>query len=415
MPQMMHLRGENPGGACLAIPTYGAMSPAFVYALAASIRALTEAKVPHEILMLAGNCHVDDARNSIVRRFLETSCSDLVFIDADVTWSANDLMRLLSYERDVVAGIYPLKQDAEAYPVRHLATKELWAEADGLLEVEAVPTGFLRIRRSVIEALASISLEYNEQEGDTTLTPLIFERRTEGHTRFSGDYVFCRKWREVGGRIFIDPEMRFEHSGEKAWKGCYGAYLRRQNAVPMPGLRLIARGQETPEILKDLRAEWGNPYAASPDLLTACIAAARKATGDILELGSGLSTLAMAAANPNIKVFALEHDPVYLERTRVEMQRQGLTNIVLHFSPLKDYGDHRWYADEASGPFSLVLVDGPPRDLADRQALSLHCDLRGADILFDDADSSLQAWSEAAGRALQVFDTNPKYALSSAA
>jgi predicted O-methyltransferase YrrM len=415
MPQMMHLRGENSGGACLAVPSYGAMSPAFVYALAASMRALTEAGVPHELLLLAGNCHVDDARNSIARRFLETACTDLVFIDADVIWRPNDLARLLTYDRDVVAGIYPLKQDAESYPVRHLQTPYLQAEADGLLEVESVPTGFLRIRRGVIEALVACSHDYFEQESDTTRTPLIFERRTEGHARFSGDYVFCRKWREVGGRIFIDPEMRFDHAGEKAWRGCYGAYLRRVNRIPMPGLRLIARGEETPETLKDLREEWGNPYAASPDLLAACVDAARKSAGDILEFGSGLTSLAMAAANPRITVHAIEHDPVYLERTQTEMQRQGITNLRLHLSPLTDHDGHRWYSQAPEGRFALILVDGPPRELADRQAFSKHCDVAGADILFDDADADLQKWGDAAGRPLQVFNTNPKYALSSAA
>jgi len=44
---------------------------------------------------------------------------------------------MLGYSPDVVAGIYPLKQDPESYPVRHLGG-DIWSDAEGLIEVEAV-------------------------------------------------------------------------------------------------------------------------------------------------------------------------------------------------------------------------------------------------------------------------------------
>ena len=229
MPTMYAL-GGNSGGVCLAVPSYGAMSPAFVFALCSSIRALTEAGIPHQVLLLAGNCHVDDARNSMVRRFLTTPCSDLMFLDADLSWNAHDLIRMLGYDLDVVAGIYPLKQDAEGYPCRLLkgATP---VRADGLIEVEGVPGGFLRIRRNVLEALELRSQSYLERPDDETRAPLIFERRIESGERFSGDYVFCRKWRAMGGRIFVDPVIHFSHVGEKAWNGCFAEHLLKLNPL----------------------------------------------------------------------------------------------------------------------------------------------------------------------------------------
>lgn len=223
MPTMYALGGSS-GGVCLAVPSYGAMSPAFVFALCSSVRALTEAGIPHQLLLLSGNCHVDDARNSIVRRFLESTSSDLMFLDADLSWSAHDLIRILGYDLDVVAGIYPLKQDTEGFPCR-LLKGDTAVRADGLIEVEGVPAGFLRIRRSVLEVLELRAQSYLEQPGDSTRAPLIFERRLESGTRFSGDYVFCRKWRALGGRIFVDPVIRFSHVGEKAWEGCFAEHL----------------------------------------------------------------------------------------------------------------------------------------------------------------------------------------------
>lgn len=232
MPQMLHLRGANPGGACFAIPSYGAMSPAFVYALLEAERTLTQAGMAHETLILGGHCHVDDARNSLVRQFLASCCTDLIFIDADVLFKPADLAQLLTFDRDIVAGVYPRKSDPENYPVRHLNKSELWAEPDGLLEVEGVPTGFLRIRRYVLELLTVSSRRYFEQEGDTTQAAQIFERITDGLTRFSGDYAFCRKARAAGFKIFIDPRMSFGHIGEREWTGCYGDYLLKLNGLP---------------------------------------------------------------------------------------------------------------------------------------------------------------------------------------
>lgn len=240
MSQLMRLRGKHSGGVCFAIPSYGPMSPVFVHTLLELERTLTDASVKHETIILAGHCHVDDARNSIVRQFLQTDCADLVFIDADVTFRTNDAIRLLTFDRDIVAGIYPRKQDAVSYPVRHLPTAELWAEADGVLEVEGVPTGFLRIRRHVLETLTASSARYLEQEGDAIESALIFERITSGLTRFSGDYAFCHKARTAGFRIFIDPEMHFGHIGDKEWQGCYGDYLRQLNGISAPAARSSA-------------------------------------------------------------------------------------------------------------------------------------------------------------------------------
>ena len=151
MSQLMTLGASAPGGICLAIPCYGGMSPITAFALAASMRALAQAGIPHDLIVYGGNCHVDDARNSIVREFLAGPCEHLMFIDADLSWAPDDLLRMARSKRDVVAGIYPHKKDELTFPVRHLATAVLQAEEDGAIEVERVPTGFLRISRHVLQ------------------------------------------------------------------------------------------------------------------------------------------------------------------------------------------------------------------------------------------------------------------------
>lgn len=389
MSQLMTLGASAPGGICLAIPCYGQMPPITAFALAASMRALTAAGIAHDLIVLAGNCHVDDARNSIVREFLAGTCDHLMFIDADLSWAPEDLLRLARSERDVIAGVYPHKKDERTFPVRHLGTGVLNAEADGALEVDGVPGGFLRISRRALELLVAQAEHYYEQEDDAALTPRIFERtiHPDSHIRFSGDYSFCRKWRDAGGRIYIDPEIHFGHCGDKEWRGCYGAHLRTLNQLQLRGVLLVKMALETPHDLRQLHEEWGNGVWAAPvEMLQACITVARqmKRGETIMELGSGLSTLCMAAANSNIHVHAIEHDALWLDRMTRLVKLHELTNITIHYAPLAD----RWY-DPLMVPrmhVSAVVIDGPPRILADRLKVFDHVNVDGVLIIDDITD-----------------------------
>lgn len=386
----MTLGATAPGGLCLAIPSYGQLPVATAFALAASMRALAAQGIAHDLIMLSGNCHVDDARNSIIREFLAGPCEHLMFIDADLSWAPEDLVRMASSQRDVIAGIYPHKQDVKTFPVRHLKGLDtLCAEVDGALEVDGVPAGFLRISRKALTALAERAEKYFEQDGDAQLTPKIFERLTEGSTRFSGDYVFCRKWREIGGQVFIDAEIHFAHVGEKEWRGCYGAHLRAVNGLPLRGLLLTQFGLETAHTLRQLHEEWGNGVWAAPvEMLQACVALARGlAPGAVvMEVGSGLSTLCMAAANPLIEIHSIEHDASWLSKITDARSRHGLRNIRIHYAPIVDgWHDPLMLPREIAAP-AAVVVDGPPRDLADRLKVFEYLPTEGTLIIDDMSD-----------------------------
>jgi predicted O-methyltransferase YrrM len=383
LARMLHRRDERPARqkVFIAVAAYEGCGAGFTWSLFYTGAALEREGVARELAIYSGNCHVDDSRNRLVRDFLNSDCSDLVFLDADVAWQADDFLKLLAYDRDVVAGVYPKKADGDAYPVKTLPG-EIWSDADGLIEVQGVPTGFLRIRRSVLEALAGRAQKYNAKNDGAYSTPCIFERQIHDGTRWGGDYVFCRKWREMGGRIYVDPAMRFEHSGEHTWTGSLGTWLRSRAGIGLKaGLEAIRRGAETAEGLVDLHDAWNNPFAAGPVMLKALAMLARQARGPVLECGSGLSSLVMAAANPNTQVYCLENSPVFAEHLRIEANKAGIANLHIVCRPLKE----GWYDIQAmADDWALAVIDGPPMKDANRMEALTRLDLSRAVIVADD-------------------------------
>lgn len=418
MPKTHYARGR---GAALsrifiAVPSYagGAGAP-FLASLFESVQALDAAGIAADFAIEAGNCHIDDARNSLVTTFLETDCTDLVFIDADVGWRASDLVKLVQYDRDVVAGIYPKKQEKAEFPVRALPGERM-ASPDGLVEVEGVPTGFLRIRRSVLERLAEKAPKFIGSDGREY--PLIFERTLEAGHRWSGDYAFCRKWKAAGGKIYVDPEMFFTHEGAKEWEGRLGDFWRRRAGLEperfVRALRAVQADRATAEDYVTLSEAWGNEWAAPPGFLAAAAKFGRKHQ-PVLECGSGLSTLVLGAMG--VEVHSLEHDLGWYRRVKGALERYGLTSVTLTYAPLDRAG---WYTSPF-GPnteFGMVLIDGPPRAYG-RDGLFhvLGHAIANAVWLMDDADdpaqlAMLEAEAAKLGRTVDVLDAGRKIALS---
>lgn len=353
---------ERGASVFLATPVYEKLSPAYVASLYATRAALG---VASELCILAGDCHVDDARNRLVGEFLKSRCEKLVFLDADLSWRPEDLQDLISHDEGVVAGVYR-KRGKDGWACR-LSPGENWTDERGLMEVDGAATGFMSIQRRVIEKLARVGFEAH----GGVWCPILFERSLDGKSRFSGDYEFCRKWKAAGGRVFINPLYRFDHAG---YGGCYGSHLRHRIGRLIPDcLQAISEGRETMETFSDLVSVWGNPYAASPEFLCLAVQMAREADS-VLELGSGLSTLCLAAVGP---VVSVEDDIGFYAQTVGALEQYGLEGYVIHAS-LKD----GWY-DCQMGEFDLVVCDGPNRAKADRtQALKL--DYRR--MLIDDFD-----------------------------
>lgn len=387
--------------AFLATPSYAGTSSPYDYSLTQSREALRRAGWSVDYLHMEGNCHVDDGRNFLVRAFLETDCTDFVFLDADIGWQADDLLKLLSFDRDVVAGVYPKKRDGSDYPAQ-LPPGEIWADADGLIRANRVPTGFLRLRRNVVQALYDSEprrFRGTKDGPDRLPQAIIFERtwvqREDGlGDRISGDYSCCDRIRKLGFDIWVDPEMRFVHEGPHEWEGSFGDDLRQKagiaNHYAVKAVEAMRAGTATLADFAALVKEYGNQaFSATPELLYSLYLSARDVRGPMLETGTGLSSIVLGVVsemtgNPAL---SLEHEKGWLVETRKMLAALGLKHRPT-FAPLDRDESGVWYSAEVPDNLALVLCDGPQRHHGRSGLFSRHgANMSNAIIILDDYET----------------------------
>jgi predicted O-methyltransferase YrrM len=170
---------------------------------------------------------------------------------------------------------------------------------------------------------------------------------------------------------------------------------------------------------------WGNEgWSAEHEYLRHMVRVVhRLGSQPVLECGSGLSTLLLAAtaASQGGHVTSLEHVPRWADRVRKELKRYGLLeNATPRVAPLRSYGAFTWYdAPDVVGPFAAVVCDGPPSATpGGRYGLMpvMGGQLRsGCQILLDDAARSeeqeiLRQWQKESGATYRVFGGEKPFA-----
>lgn len=379
----------------LATPSYASPSPSYVFSISRSREALKEAGIDSAYLLLQGLCHVDDARNKIVREFLESDCTDLMFLDADVDWEPESLVQICRRDVDIVGGVYPFRREgADHMPVRF---KDGEKPQDGLLEVEGLPTGFMKIRRNVLEKMSALAPKYWDKQVETRL---VFDRPTPGPdmVRWGGDVDFCNRWKALGGKLYAEYEMRLGHTATIVVRDSVGSHVRRISGATLKYVAdRIRAGTETTGDYNEVFKYGGNKFAADAGVLALVVGVARKCRGPIIETGSGLSSVLMGAAGDN-KVYSLEHIKHYAEQTLLWCEEASVDNVGLCYAPMRDF----WYdinAFKLPNKFALGFCDGPPRFFGTRMQFFKHiaprCEVIVVDDVVDDMAFSnrVQQWA----------------------
>ncbi len=198
--------------------------------------------------LLASDALITRGRATIVGAFLDNpTATHLLFVDADISFAPDQFARVLAFDQDVVAAPYPVKAlKWNEIPARHVNLQEPLDEAglvyvgkcatgselktrDGFATAEYVGTGFMLIKRSVIERMIQAYPETKfrtlpsfpptavSSENLYALFECMIDKDTGEY--ISEDYAFCRRWRALGGEIWLDTTARLTHSGSYDFKG----------------------------------------------------------------------------------------------------------------------------------------------------------------------------------------------------
>jgi hypothetical protein len=410
MSQLYIDQGRETNGQKVALctPVYDSPSPGYVFSIQRSRQALSENGIESAYFLLTGNCHVDDARNSLVQEFLLSDCTELVFLDADVAWEPSELIKLCQFDVDIVGGIYPYRKDSEAskeiMPV--ITIPGVVEPENGLLEVAGLPTGFMKIKRHVIETLAIDANQYWARNDRRMKIPILFERTFDNGARWGGDLSFCKKWVAKGGKLHAAADLHLGHIAVSTIYDSLSAALRRQGKETLTYMiDRIKTNEFDPTLFSEARRFIGNQWGALEDVLMLCAIMGKKADGPIIETGSGLTTLVLAASTDQ-KVYCLEHHKDWFNTINGMIQQSGLKNIEVKLCDIKD----GWYVlpNDIPSEFSLGLNDGPPRVIGSRMGFFDHFGGTKT-IICDDADDpgyadSLSKWCQNSGKRIDFIE-----------
>ena len=211
------------------------------------------------ILHMHSESLITRGRNKMVIKFLEDeSLTHLFWIDSDIAFRPQSVCRLLLADRDVCAAVYPMKSfnwpegglpqgmtrrefelrfgEFPYNPIDHGKAASKFVDPDGFVEVAEAPTGFMCIKRHVIYDMMKRYPELNYMPDGPPNHPkahlhwLFFDCMVDPDSGryLSEDYAFCRRWRDMGGKVYVDVDTPLEHLGQMAYHGNLFESLRAQ-------------------------------------------------------------------------------------------------------------------------------------------------------------------------------------------
>jgi len=157
-------------------------------------------------------------RNRIVQAFWESNCTHLLCIDGDLGWPAQAVLAMLDADKEFIAGVYPARGDQKCFLFRPFTDENKAIISDRhLLKMQYIPSGFMLISRSAIKKMRDKYPELYYEPRDKRNNPepgyCFFDTEVFEGEFWGEDFVFCRRARNAGIEIWVDPLIQFDHAG----------------------------------------------------------------------------------------------------------------------------------------------------------------------------------------------------------
>lgn len=241
----------------IGIPAYGGtIQTGFTQSLLELQKIFLELNIKYYLHWITGESLIPRARNSIISKFHnDRQFTHLFFIDTDITFKIETFLNLLLTNFELCGVSYP-KKSINWGRVRHLVKNDaddltlynsmsdmnynLEYKKDkrgiylnkigGFVESKDCPTGFMLIKRIVVDLLV---LNYPELEYKNNVSGYgndfkfydFFKCGVVDKIYLSEDYYFCHLCKKIGIQLFLDTESTLVHSGKMDFYGCLKNFL----------------------------------------------------------------------------------------------------------------------------------------------------------------------------------------------
>jgi hypothetical protein len=241
--------GKDVPRVMLCTPVRGGVHPAYARSVWLASRLQdVELEQPFELRgVVQQQADVVRRRSQLVRRFLESDCTHLWFLDADVEVDPQALRGMLATGKDYVCTPYPRRDKFEWGALGEAQGKACHPEAlayhyailldEGAGKVEEDNTtaiamtglGCTLLSRACLERMATHyagELTFLDVAEGSVPTVALFQLLLRDKLLMSEDFSFCTRWRDIGGTVwmYLGPGSPATHHGEHAYRGHIEAF-----------------------------------------------------------------------------------------------------------------------------------------------------------------------------------------------
>lgn len=214
-----------------ATPCYGGLlTDQYFLSMFRTTQVLIQHGIPFRVTTLRNESLISRARNILSAMFMESESTHLFFIDADIEFQPEDVLRAIAYDKDIIASAYPKKtlpvQYAINFKFKDFGKREVRSE-NGIVEVLDASTGFFCIKKRVFDKMRESYPELHYRN-DSNIDPKynkycysFFDtiHDPDDNRYLSEDYTFCRRWQKLDGEIWLDPNTKLNHVGSYTFEG----------------------------------------------------------------------------------------------------------------------------------------------------------------------------------------------------
>ena len=192
---------------------------------------------------------VTHGRNLLTAGFLDSGFDHMLFVDADVEFKPEAVMRMLVPKEFIVCTPYRVKEENVKYPVKFKNPDKVKILPWDMVEIEEGPAGLMLIHRVVFERLMdkhpelkinfdeATRMKMNEEIGATedAIDKYMYNfwdttfRLDTGEWK-GEDLSFCALAKGAGFKIYANLDSWTTHHGSYGWKGRFGDFLVQKKA-----------------------------------------------------------------------------------------------------------------------------------------------------------------------------------------